>query len=67
MGKIDGKGSEFSKMVTECFTEKVTFEQRSEGDGGSQPCGYLEKWCFIERKRWKRAWYVQKQQGGKCA
>lgn len=44
------RGLNFSKMVTERFTEKVTFEQRSEGDGGSQPRGYLGKWCFVKRK-----------------
>ena len=36
-------GLNFNRMVTECFTEKVTFERRPEGGGGSQPHGYLEK------------------------
>lgn len=38
------------RIVTECFTEKVTCEQRPEGDGEGQPRGYLGKVCFVKRK-----------------
>lgn len=40
----------FCRLVTKCFTEKVTFEQRPEEDGGSQPHRYLGKPCFVKRK-----------------
>lgn len=43
-------GLNVNRMVTECFTEKLTFEQRPEGDRRSQPHRYLGKPCFAKRK-----------------
>lgn len=37
----------------------MTFEQRTERKGGTEPKGYLKKWCFEIRRNKSMQWDVE--------